>query len=534
MSSTKCFSSCRQTPKTKCNLPRCTYTNGKTYKYCRLSQKYIMIKSKDGHCVTKKRQPKEIEAKKRIGKFMLMAINKRKLEARQKIIEKIKRATYGRRIRTFMRKTTQKRRAEFLKAVCSDAGVCITFGQEENKIRMFFNGFTKFDFVHGLIKRMGKPSNNGFVHSVEYMKNGYVAHSIIKSSAKMDGDNLFYEFMVGRFLNNICKIVPCFLETYGLYGYNNIANWKHAKNTQEISPDVFSASLTRLNPNKNSTIQDSCADSRLIAILIQYIHNAETLEDKMNNLTHDLRINGSVNSTLFANIHLPSILFQVYRPLAQIMSTFTHYDLHRGNILLYIPVTNKYIHYHYHNPNGIMTEFKSEYIVKIIDYGRSFFVDKMSNIPTSSSSLYKAFCKEPICNISEPCGGDRGFSWLRPEDRPGSNYYIFSQVNNISHDLRLLYEISNFSEHVIDKNKKLYTIINKVKYDARFGTKEIKRSGLPNNIFTINDAYKELTAHLMDPEVKIENDTFYADPKYSKLGDLYIHYDGRSMRFVKT
>ena len=52
----KCFSSCRQQPKSKCtNTARCSYTDGEKYKYCRLSRKYIMSKTKDGHCITQKR-----------------------------------------------------------------------------------------------------------------------------------------------------------------------------------------------------------------------------------------------------------------------------------------------------------------------------------------------------------------------------------------------------------------------------------------------------------------------------------------------
>ena len=39
----KCFSSCRKLEKSKCDKPLCVMTNGKKYKYCRLSDKYKLV-----------------------------------------------------------------------------------------------------------------------------------------------------------------------------------------------------------------------------------------------------------------------------------------------------------------------------------------------------------------------------------------------------------------------------------------------------------------------------------------------------------
>lgn len=58
-------------------------------------------------------------------------------------------------------------------------------------------------------------------------------------------------------------------------------------------------------------------------------------------------------------------------PLATLANTFTHYDLHPSNVLLCEPVLGKY--YKYILNDRTVVEFKSKYIVKIIDYGRSFF-----------------------------------------------------------------------------------------------------------------------------------------------------------------
>ena len=148
-------------------------------------------------------------------------------------------------------------------------------------------------------------------------------------------------------------------------------------------------------------------------------------------------------------------------PLAMNVNTFTHYDLHLENVLLYEPVKGKYIQYHYHlNANTEIT-FKCCYIAKIIDYGRSYFVDKYSpNIVTKTSSniRYKV-CNIKACDSSESkCGDDYGYGILAPEDPPGNFFFISSSTRNMSHDLRLLYEIKMYYMRNI-QNKKMKMLI---------------------------------------------------------------------------
>jgi len=76
-------------------------------------------------------------------------------------------------IQKFMIKHRHKIRFEYLKAICSDSGVCIAFGRESEKIKDFFNGFVNFDFIVKPIKKIGEPSTNGFVHEIKYEREGY-------------------------------------------------------------------------------------------------------------------------------------------------------------------------------------------------------------------------------------------------------------------------------------------------------------------------------------------------------------------------
>jgi hypothetical protein len=538
-SSNKCFSSCRYVAKSKCNLPICAYANGKTRKYCRLSPQYILKKNKDGQCITKKRQEIRTDAKRRIGKFMVSAHAKIKMEKQRLVqISKIKDSLYSHKIKKFMRNTTQKRRAEFLKAICSDSGVCIAFGQEEHKIKDFFNGFTKFDFVDGPIKRRGVPSKNGFIHEIAYSKGGYNAYSILKSSSNKEADNLYYEYTVGRYLNTLYKKVPCFVETYGLFGYVDVPSWKYAKDHAEIQPSIFSTLLQEL-PNTKSTLRLSCNESIRISVMTQHIKNAETLKTL---LDHHVAYekSGSIQlkqeAATVMSMHLPAILFQIYFALSLFMNTFTHYDLHADNVLLYIPNNNKYIHYHYHNPDGSITEFKSKYFVKIIDYGRSYFQDNHDRV--DSHLIQHTICNESVCNTpyTGTCGDKTGYAWLFPDQPAPSNHYITSWRRNYSHDLRLLYILKTSFGGILSRmNKVLLNILDKVVFDEIYGTKEIIASGLPNKIHNVKDAFKELRSYMNTP-ITIQYNTLYYDynPKWSRLGDLHIYSDGSNMRFDKA
>ena len=215
-------------------------------------------------------------------------------EAKKKIKENLSKTNRSaiKKIQTFMLRTTQKRKVHFLKSVCSDAGVCIAFGQETQKIKDFFNGFTKFQYVTGL-KQIGKASANGFVYEVQYSKNDYNAHSILKNSLEIKSDNLAYEYFVGQYINKQIIRFPCFLETYGLF----IRNIPTLTNLQT---DLTHLSTT--NRPDEEIYKISCEKSSQLSLLIQHISNAQTLGDKL----HDPDF--ILNDLLY-------VLYQIYMPL---------------------------------------------------------------------------------------------------------------------------------------------------------------------------------------------------------------------------
>lgn len=204
---------------------------------------------------------------------------------------------------------------------------------------------------------------------------------------------------------------------------------------------------------------------------------------------------------------------------------FTHYDLHPNNILLYEPIQNNYIQYYYHTVNNELNpvEFKSRYIVKIIDYGRCYF----KSDTTDSMKLYNEVCNTTECGVNM-CGVDTGYYYLGPEKYKGSSHYISSQKRNISHDLRLLNFLKNTGFSTIEP---LDLMLANIHYEDKFGTNEIQDYD-PNKINNVNDAFEALEYILNLEIVKNVNKRIYASMK--KIGDLHIYEDGRPMEFTKT
>ena len=532
MTRKKCFSSCRGHPVKECNAPRCKYVNTDKTRYCRLSSKYKM---KPPSCrVTRKIKKSQIvpHAQKVIQRFILKHRNKplatssetKTDKAEEKETNKIEKASN--KVAQFMRRTTQKRREQFLKTICEDSGVCIAFGKEKQKIAQFFNHFVEFDFVQPPIQRIGSSSVNGFVNEIHYRKYNYHAYSVLKSATTVKSDNLAYEYLVGQYINQKLTKFPCFLETYGLYMYATEDKWNHIKDTKTIQTNVLKDSLILLDFFDIST---ACRNSKYLAILIQHIKQAETLGNYIKDLSN-------ANNYVFVAKNLVNVLYQVYFPLAMMASEFTHYDLHYNNVLLYEPVKGKHIQYHYHVNEKTVVTFRSPYISKIIDYGRCYFKDEVER--TSSTELKDELCQNRDCDPS--CGKEVGFYWFE-KITSDKNYFQSAYHNNPSYDLRLLalvreYLIKQMNNVPTYKLKPFLEFLKYLNYGVGLseanktkGTKPNRKSGYPRYTNNVTDAEKGLRDILLLPNFIKDNQDDYKDE--NKLGDLHV-YTNRDMRFV--
>lgn len=527
-STKKCFSKCRKKSENNCGPNICKYIKGKKYQYCRLGYKYKL----DEKCNITKRKRKTKLTKKQARLDINAFLNKtRKNINKNKNTKTPSNHLAANKIQKFMKKNKMKIKSRFLQSICSDSGVCLAFGNKSNEIKNFFEDFIDFTYADNKAKQIGSPSANGFVNEVTYEREKYKAHSIIKSSAHPNSDNLFYEYLCGLVVNNWCLRFPSFLETYGLYNYNDDNMWNEIKNNNTTNINKLKSNITllsktniNLNDNKfNDILKNSCTGSKFIFIMIQHIKNAKTLYDFFKK---------STNKFLFVNNQLVTILFQVYFTLYVLKDNFTHYDLHYENVLIYQPNQNGYIHYHYVLSNGDTISFKSPYMAKIIDYGRSYFKHE-SKDDFNSKNIYDKICKENKCNN---CGKTNGYQWLTNSSSLRNQYYIHSVVSNKSHDLRLLYSFKSmfkfYKLHNKTHNKPnslYFNILNKLKYNTTYGTPEVKNNGYPGKIQTVSDAFKGLSDLIIHPDFFEYNET--ETENLDKLGDLYIYENNRPMKF---
>ncbi len=435
----------------------------------------------------------------------------------------------ARTILSFMRKTKHTRKAIYLDSICPDASVCLAFGRHADDIKAHFKNFLFFDYVNKNapqpIRSLGEASINGFIKEIAYIHRGYQAHAILKSSQTPEADNLMYEYMVGQYINKLNKQYPCFLETYGHYVYTDENAW--AKMRDENSMEVLKKELLL---QTKTDFDDACRNSKLLAILIQSLKGVKSLS-------------ALYNKPDFVASNLLTTLFQIYMPLAMVKDTFTHYDLHLDNIQIYEPTQDHYIHFHYHLPSGHVVSFKSGFIAKIIDYGRSYFNDIASGV--NSADIYTDLCDAYECRNDmddeedEGCGEMKGFGWMKDDDNP---HHISSQKRNISHDLLPLARLKESKSLALLASpplKALLAIVNYKALDSKtaremgsayFGTPEILTKKSARKINNVYDAFEYLAMLLLsEPQIR-QNDLYYADPA-KKKGDLEIYSDGRGMKF---
>jgi hypothetical protein len=173
---------------------------------------------------------------------------------------------------------------------------------------------------------------------------------------------------------------------------------------------------------------------------------------------------------------LPQILFQVYFPLGQlaIEKSFTHYDLHYKNVLIYVLPEDKYVKFEYTTRDKKKVSFQSRYVAKIIDYGRSYYKD----IKTSSLKTRKKLCKTKKCKPE--CGTTYGFAQL---NGAFVDPFLNSTKFNPTYDLRLLHKFSNV------KSIKRLGYLSYKPEDPK-----AKTSGYPvsiNNVIDASDSLKD-------------------------------------------
>jgi len=445
-----------------------------------------------------------------------------------------------------------KRIPGLLNAICPNSGECVAFGLQVGPMRAFFNNYNLSLVAKNAVKRIGGNSNNGFVLEVPFVKDNYKAYTVLKSTQDADSDNLFYEALVGIYINKKNYIFPCFLETYGLYQWPNKAQREAAFDGEVEQLDQLERKNMSYNNffDKPEFISDTCLKAQLGCVLIQHIHGARTLLNHIRSLKKNM---------LFFTYHLVQYLYQIYAPLGVLSNEYTHYDLKTDNVLLYtlgkdrdadyhktaitsegVPHNGEYITMNYHYPNGKVVSFNTFDIVKIIDYGRCYFKESEKH----NSHNYLKVLRESIIKVAKSDkdlkannprhrGKCTNYSYqiLEDENPEGSFHYICSNKRNKTHDLRLAREIWTTPEKYKSENQDengLRNILAAIFYedtyqvengkpDHGWGSEEVPGPSY-TDLETLRKSNPKATMKL-EPEMSIGN----VEDMHLALKDLILH-----------
>ena len=395
-----------------------------------------------------------------------------------------------------------KQVVNYLNTVCTDSGECLAFGRENDNIKKTFSDFSDFQHL-SKVSKAGSVSVNGFVLNLHYESLNYKSNALLKSSQKKSSDNLYYEYLVGvLFINKVNQIFPCFTETYHLFEHRTEKSKNRLlKNELEVSKysKWLKANACDASVIKNSfkCVDESCKNGVNFAILVQYISNPLSLSSFVSKHKHD---------KLFED-QMVCILYQIYVCLSYLKDHYTHYDLHSENVLLYKLPEGKYVNIKYIDErSGNTVTVKTNYIAKIIDYGRCYFGNLGNNGLPTSETIGDTIFKSKVCSKLDPSNvGYNFFEYEATED----NYYISSLMRNKSHDLRLANIVTILSE----KMKIMFN--NRIIYDGNFGTPEKDTDG-SGNLNNVSDVFHFLEGICVDGIISVE-------PHDTSIGTIVVN-----------
>jgi hypothetical protein len=419
---------------------------------------------------------------------------------------------------------------KIIKTDCPDINECLMIGKKREEIIKLFHNFD-LKYAYPYLVELNTNSFNSYIYQVKFhtgnINHNYNSYGIIKSVRGEGYDNLQYEYMIGKYLNEINKNIPCFIETYSLLKLNNKYNIdeyivkEKKENTvtgirKKLLQRKYTQKGTKLNtqiagsPNNqvklsdifvriHGTVHPICDTPRNYGLLIQNVYNSRTFK--------------YVNELLkYSSEHfqsdIPAIVFQIYFSLYSMFKNnkdFVHQDLHLENVMLY------------RVPNGIHYEFivgrnkisfKSKYLVKIIDYSRSYCIQ--------SPSFYdkvKMRCKRKFGFFlhNEP------IDYLNP---------------NVSIDLRLLNQLKNYAnlnkDHLFEGgfNKLLQDVV----FDGNGLTVNIpKIVENPVKIHNIFEAFERLCDYMLSDTYKKIQEKYIMNTSLK----LTIHDDFKKQMIVE-
>jgi hypothetical protein len=392
----------------------------------------------------------------------------------------------------------------YLKSICGDVGICLSLNNHYEEIMDMFDNFFNFDYLINSPKEISRGAN-GIVRLLKYQKTvediSFNSYLTLKIPRTPNSDNICYEYLVGKLcVNYLCKMFPVFFQTYNLYELETISMEALTSPTPKSKDaSIFSSMNTVRYPED---IDKICQKPQSLLLTGQFYDNFISIDE----YTQKIPKNN--------NFDFPFILFQIYYALHNIKDVFTHYDLHTANVGLIKLPDGYHIDYEYETKdstgNPVLITFKNKYIVKIIDYGKSYF-RSLEHPYITSKEIIENMKKNGCLNV-----GDKD-----------DIVYVDSTIKNESHDLELFY-------HLYDIYNYDTTPIPNFLYINPFGTPENKDNLSDGTIRNVTDAHNFLCSFILSTESDLValNERSYLDS--ISLGKLKVYGMGVPMEFLHS
>jgi len=399
----------------------------------------------------------------------------------------------------------------------------------------FYDNFINLTFSSKKISCLQQNSANGFIRFVEFNRLGIRLKLILKSTI-LDrqgyGDNLLYEYLVGKCVNRFCDYFPNFIKTYCSYQYKNQSKYDFLLNScskvfKTILPENLEYYLyVNSYENLNDNIINGCKNNKYMSVLMQFVPYQYDLRSYV-----ELMIKGKIFQT--PNIsQLIKILYMIYAPLKVLSNHYTHYDLHDKNILLYEIPNNQYIELKYFKNDKDFILIKTRCIPIIIDYGRSWIDCKFFDKELLNSNEILNIVCDNMEECKSNCGKEVGFDFIGNRsgrhflDTDHNKFYINTAKRNKSHDLRLLNIFKTYDYRNLD-NKIEYIqnwllLLDNLIYHNEFGTPEINLT-TQSKIVNVESASNALESVILSNGFKEHsNDDISDSIKYTTM-NIYLY-----------
>jgi hypothetical protein len=264
------------------------------------------------------------------------------------------------------------------------------------------------------IMQIGSDGINGNVFTLTYEDTSKQNELklILKVTKTLSSGNSYYEYFVGKCINKIKKYFPNFVHTFCYVSVDNNIIADLIANRPYTNYDTFIRDTTFTDVADNTLInikyiKDGCTNNDKAGVLIQSCGSLKTMDFfKREDIFREI------------NKHFFDINIQIYSMLTALEGSFTHYDLHIDNVMIYDLGKLTKIVYHIGDQMPVERREKitivTQYMPIIIDYGTAYV--KCLDDGILSKFFFDIACETRACNnTGDPmiCSGTRNGLFMK-------------------------------------------------------------------------------------------------------------------------